>query len=334
MIEARHLKMAARFAAGRLRELHPFEVQAVLLNACNLKCVYCRCPEVATRVLTTEQWRAIIRGLAALGTMRIKFQGGEPTLRTDFRALTAESQAAGILTAVISNGYAIAGNPALLDHVDELVVSLDSPRAEVNDALRGAGCLEKATRALEVGRARGRRVFVNMVLTQDNVGDLEAMLEFCEARGAGFNAQPVAFGTVNYDDGARGLALTAEQTRDVHRRLAAWRRQGRALMFSARAYEKALSWADFDALTLPSHGASACMAGKDYIHIDANGDVRPCVQHGGPFAPKNAVRDGLEAALRNAQRHECGDCWIAYLNERKFVFGLQPRALLEVVRRG
>ena len=334
MIQTRHLKMAARFAVGRMRELHPFEVQAVLLNACNLKCVYCRCPEVATRVLTTEQWRAVIRGLAALGTLRIKFQGGEPTLRKDFRELCAESQAAGILTAVISNGYAIADNPALLDHVDELVVSLDSPRAAVNDALRGTGCLEKATRAIELGHARGRRVFVNMVLTKDNVDDMEAMLEFCEARGVGMNAQPVAFGSVNYDDGARGLALTTDQIHDVHRRLIAWRRQGRPLMFSVEAYSKALGWTAFDKLSVPSDGDSSCMAGRDYIHIDANGDVRPCVQHGGPFSPKNAVHDGLEVALRNTRRHECGDCWIAYLNERKLVFGLQPKALLEVLRRG
>ena len=81
MISMRHVKMAARFAAGRMRELHPFEVQAVLLNACNLKCVYCRCPEIATRLMSTEQWLSTIRGLARLGTMRIKFQGGEPTLR-------------------------------------------------------------------------------------------------------------------------------------------------------------------------------------------------------------------------------------------------------------
>jgi MoaA/NifB/PqqE/SkfB family radical SAM enzyme len=333
MITTRHLKMATHFAARRLRELHPFEVQAVLLNACNLKCVYCRCPEVPTHLMTTGQWRVIIRGLASLGTLRIKFQGGEPTLRRDFRALCAEARGAGMVTAVISNGYAIADDPSLLDHVDELVVSLDSPRAEVNDALRGPGCLEKGTRAVELGRANGRRVFVNMVLTQQNVGDLEAMLEFCEARGAGFNAQAVAFGTPNYDDGARALALTAPQTQEVHRRLAAWRRQGRALMFSAEAYEKALRWPDFGQLTLPSRGRSSCMAGRDYIHIDANGDVRPCVQHGGPFAPRNAVRDGLEAALRNAQRHQCGDCWIAYLTERKLLFGLRPAALMAMARR-
>jgi MoaA/NifB/PqqE/SkfB family radical SAM enzyme len=326
--------MAARFAAGRLRALHPFEVQAALLNACNLKCVYCRCPEIRTRLLTTDQWRAAIRGLAALGTLRIKFQGGEPTLRPDFRELCAEAQAAGILTAVVTNGYGIADSPALLDHLHEVVVSLDSPRPEVNDELRGPGCFERASRALALARERGVRAFVNMVLTQRNLPDLEAMLEFCEARGARLNGQPVSFGALFYDDRARALGLSGEQTHEVHRRLAAWKRAGRAVMFSAAAYEKVLSWADHATLTVPSAEASGCMAGKDYVHIEPNGDVHPCVLHGGPFEPRNIVSDGLEAALSHAQRHHCGDCWSAYLNERKLVFGLRPAALLEVVRRG
>jgi len=87
MLQTRHLKLASHFLAHRWRALHPFEVQAMLLNACNLRCVYCRCPEVKTTLLTTAQWSGIVRRLAALGTMRIKFQGGEPTLRSDFSEL-------------------------------------------------------------------------------------------------------------------------------------------------------------------------------------------------------------------------------------------------------
>ena len=334
MIRPRHLKMAARFAAGRLRELHPFEVQAALLNACNLKCVYCRCPEMRTSLLTTAQWRDVIGGLARLGTLRIKFQGGEPTLRADFRELCAEAQAAGILTAVVTNGYGIADSPGLLDHLDEVVVSVDSPRPEINDELRGAGCFAQASRALALARERGVRTFVNMVLTRRNVPDLEAMLEFCEAQGARLNAQPVAFGVVFYDDRAKALGLSMDETHAVHRRMAEWKRAGRGVMFSAAAYLKVVSWPDPATLTVPSEGVSGCMAGKDYVHIEPNGDVHPCVMHGEPFAPRNILSDGLEAALRHAQTHHCGDCWSAYLNERKLVFGLRPTALLEVVRRG
>jgi MoaA/NifB/PqqE/SkfB family radical SAM enzyme len=43
-------------------------------------------------------------GLGALGTLRIKFQGGEPTLRKDFRQLCATAQQSGIRTAVVTNG--------------------------------------------------------------------------------------------------------------------------------------------------------------------------------------------------------------------------------------
>ena len=52
-MNARHLRMASRFAKHRLRALHPFEVQASLMNACNLRCVYCRCPDTRTSLLTT-----------------------------------------------------------------------------------------------------------------------------------------------------------------------------------------------------------------------------------------------------------------------------------------
>jgi MoaA/NifB/PqqE/SkfB family radical SAM enzyme len=334
LIRLHHLQAAARFASHRLRAVHPFEVQAVLLNACNLRCVYCRCPEIKTRLMNTEQWKGTIRGLGRLGTMRIKFQGGEPTLRSDFRELCAAAGAAGMRTAAITNGWPVAENPALLDYLHEVVVSLDSPRADVNDRLRGPGCHQRAVRALELAVERGICGYVNMVLTHDTLPDLEAMLEFCEARGLRLNAQAVGFGTEFYDDAARPLGLSADETRTTHRRLAEWKRQGRALMFSAAAYEKVLSWPDPGQPTAPSHGESACMAGKFYVHIQANGDVHPCVQHNAHFTAKNILSDGLEDALRNAQRHDCGDCWIAYLNERKNVYGLRPAALLEVMRRG
>jgi len=86
-------------------------------------------------------------------------------------------------------------------------------------------------------------------------------------------------------------------------------------------------------LATTSDGPSSCMAGRDYIDIEANGDVHPCGLHTGAFTPKNIVRDGLDAAVANARHHECGDCSLAYLNERKAVFGLRPSALLEVIRR-
>ncbi len=334
MLTARHLRLAARYAAHRFRPLHPFEVQAAVLNACNLRCTYCRCPDEKIDLLTTEQWTDTIRRLGALGTMRIMFQGGEPTLRPDFRDLCAASQAEGILTAVVTNGLQFAAKPALLDHVDEIVFSLDSPTPAHTDRMRGAGVHARVVEAIDIARARGVRLFINMVVTNQSVDEIEPMLEFCEARGLGLNAQPVVFGRKYYDDAARPFALSDEQVRAMHRRLAAWKRAGRPLMFAASTYDRVVDCDDYGEIATRSEGGSSCMAGRVYIHIEPNGDVHPCGQHNAAFAPKNIARDGLEAALAHVQRHDCGDCFSAYLNERKALFGLRPAALLEMARRG
>ena len=334
MPRLRHLRLAARFARHRFGELHPYEVQAVLLNACNLKCSCCRCPEIKTSLLTTEQWLATVRRLGELGTLRLKWQGGEPTLRSDFVELCAEVQRAGILCAVVTNGTKIAEKPSLLDHLDEVVFSFDAPTAEVNDITRGRGVHAQVMEAIEVARARADlRLFVNMVVGVHNFEAVESMLRFCEERGIGMNAQPITFGVSFYDEGARPLALNGEQTRELFRRLAAWKRQGRPLMFMATTYDNSAAWPDYAQNTRQTVGESGCAMGRFYVHIEANGDVHPCVQHEGPFQAKNLVRDGIEEAIRHASRHNCGSCYSAYLNERKAVFGLRPRAVAEFLRR-
>ncbi len=327
-------RLAAHYLKHRFRTLHAFEVQAVLLNACNLKCAYCRCPEMRTALMTTDQWIETVRNLARAGTLRIKFQGGEPTLRKDFRTITAAAQEAGLVTAVVTNGTIIAEKPETIDHVHEVVVSLDGLSEERHDRYRGRGSHAAAMRALEVAAALGRRVYINMVVHRDTLVELEPMLEFCEARGYGLHAQAVMFGHEYQDSTASDLRLTEDEERTMYRQLAAWKRAGRPLMFSAWAYDRTAGWPDFTVLTVASEEPSPCMAGRYYIHIDANGDVHPCGMHIGPFAAKNLVHDGFEPALMHARHHHCGDCSLAYLNERKAVFGMRPAALLEVVRRG
>jgi len=333
MIRAHHLGMAARFLAHRFRALHPFDVQASLLNACNLRCVYCRCPDVKIDLMTTQQWCQIIQRLAAVGTMRIKFQGGEPTLRRDFCEISAVAHGAGMVTAVVTNGLEIPKRPAVLDHLDEAVFSLDAASPALHDRLRGQGTHARVVEAIDLTIARGLRVYLAMVVTRENLTELEPMLAFCEARGIRMHAQPVLFDRQYYDGTVRHLGLTDDEMRSMHRRLADWKRQGRALIFAAPTYEDALRWPDYTVMTTRSDGESPCMAGKFYIHIEPNGDVLPCKLHGARFTPKNLLTDGFEAALRHAQHHDCGDCFATFLTERKDLFGLKPAALLELIRR-
>jgi MoaA/NifB/PqqE/SkfB family radical SAM enzyme len=325
--------MAWRYAAHRLDTVHPYEVQAMLHNACNLKCVYCRCPEMRTEVLSTDQWLGLIRALGKLGTVRIKFQGGEPTLRRDFATLCREARRAGMLAAVVTNGVRIAQDPALLEPLDEVVVSLDATTPAIHDRLRGAGTHALAVAAIDAARGRRLPVYVVMVVTQANVAEVQPMLEFCRARGLRVNVQPALFGRSYFDERGRPLGLDAEQIRALHTDLARFKRAGAPLMFSAATYERTALWPDYAQLTERGAAPSPCMAGRFYVHLDPNGDVHPCQQHGATFQPKNVLRDGLVPALRHAQGHDCVDCFSTYLNERKALFAFRPSALREILRR-
>lgn len=336
MSRRQQLRLAGRFLRHSLNAVHPFEVQAVLLNACNLHCAYCSCPDLKTRLLSTEQWLDAIRYLGSVGTMRLKWQGGEPTIRADFDRLCAGVQEAGILCAVVTNGTQIAERPALLDHLDELVFSLDAVDPVLNDAVRGAGVHAAVMEAIAVARraAHRPRLFINMVVMRANRDEIEPMLAFCAREGIGLNVQPAVFGLPYYNDAAKPQALDVEETRAMFGALARWKRQGAPLMFAAATYRNAVEWPDYRVLATPSDGRSPCVMGRVYVHIEANGDVYPCVQSSSSFEPKNMIHDGLVAAFRHVQRHQCGDCYSAYLNERKALFGLRPAAVVEYLRRG
>ena len=328
------LEIVTRFARHRLAKLHPFEIQAVLQNACNLRCSYCSCPDLPSATLSTDQWIECIGRFREAGTLRIKWQGGEPTTRPDFATLCTAVQAHGIICAVVTNGIVLARKPGMLKHLDEVVVSLDAATPEMHDRHRGRGTHALAVQAIDQALAHGCRVFVNMVVTRDTVNEVEDMLEFCETRGIGMNAQPAMFSRSYQNPAASHLGLSVEEEHALERRLARWRREGKPLMFSAQVYEKAAEWPDYTSPTTVTGGKSSCMAGNYYLHIEPNGDVFPCVLQGSNFVPRNIVKDGFETALLNAQDHQCEDCFLPYLNERKALFALRPSAVLAWMRRG
>lgn len=66
----------------------------------------------------------------------------EPSLRRDFREHCAEAKRVGLIVGATSHGQMIPSNPALVDFLDELVISMDAPRKEINDSLRGEGSFE------------------------------------------------------------------------------------------------------------------------------------------------------------------------------------------------
>ena len=327
------LSMIARYARHYPARLHPFEVQASLTYKCTLKCRYCFCPSRHIEELTTGQWQEVIDGVRALGCLRFKFQGGEPTLRKDFAELAASVQRAGMLSAVTTNGTLIPKRPELIEHIDELVLSLDSLDEETNDRLRGTGSYKSVMQTLDLALSKDKNVFINMVVGRPTLHEVEPMLRFCEQRGIVMHAQPVIFGERLFDESARDMQLSVEESREMHRQLAAYKRQGRAVLFSPETYLRVLDWDDYDLLNRMGDKPSACFAGNYYVHIEPDGGVFPCNNQLSSFEPKHVVTDGLRESLEHARHHTCADCWHPYFTERKRLFGLKLLAVKSVLSR-
>jgi hypothetical protein len=131
---------------------------------------------------------------------------------------------------------------------------------------------------------------------------------FCESRGVRLNAQPCVRSQF-YDDTDAIWRLSADEIRAMHRQLGRVKTARAPLLFAAVCMSASTSWSGLQRSCEAAACESACMAGKIYVQLDAKRRRASCVQNRGPFTPKNIVKDGLEAALANVQRHRCGDCF-------------------------
>ncbi|GGP04185.1 mycofactocin radical SAM maturase [Nonomuraea glycinis] len=245
-----------------------------LTYACNLSCVHCLSSSGRRdpRELSTEQCKAVIDELRDMQVFYVNIGGGEPTVRPDFWELLeyAVSQKVGVKFS--TNGVRLTPERARFlaatDYVD-VQVSLDGATAEVNDRVRGAGSYVTALRALDdLAEAGFENAKLSVVMTRENIGQLDAFKAIADARGATLRLtrlRPSGRGADVWDD----LHPTAAQQRELYEWL-------------LRAGEDVLTGDSFFHLagygeSLP--GLNLCGAGRVVCLIDPVGDVYAC-----PFA--------------------------------------------------
>ena len=328
MTAGQKLRVGAQIAAARVRGVpRPFFVQYSLLNACNARCGYCNCPNREDPQLTTEQHRRVLAEFARLGTVRVKFLGGEPLLRDDIDELIGETRRLGMRAAMVTNGFLVPQRFATVRQLDELVISLDGTEA-THDHQRGRGTWKKVMAAIERCTQAKLDFFLSAVVTRDSQGDIDWLLDAARQLGVMVNFQIPQFNEELYGKGARSWMPDPDQIRAILARITAAKDAGAPVLFSSRSYRHTLGWPDFAVERVERPGeVSPCTAGKYFVQVEPNGDIYPCVLHVGRFVPKNTVRDGVEAAWRHAQHHSCFDCYNTWLNENRAIFDLRPEIL-------
>jgi len=183
-----------------------------LTRSCNLRCAHCRgSAESATYdgELSTEECLRVIDDIVTVAHPILILTGGEPLVRPDWPEIARYAAGRGLMVAVGTNGTLV--TPSVAERmkavpVFRVSVSLDFPRAELQDAFRGqAGAFDAALAGIRNLRAAGIDVQVNSTVTRRNVAYMEDLLAIALREGA------VAFHPFMLVPTGRGKNLRGEE---------------------------------------------------------------------------------------------------------------------------
>jgi MoaA/NifB/PqqE/SkfB family radical SAM enzyme len=106
-------------------------------SRCNCRCVMCDIwkTDNTTEISATDLERHLV-DIEALHVQRVVFSGGEPLMHSDLFRFCGLLRARGIRTTILSTGLLLERNAQLIiEHVDDVIVSLDGP-PDIHDPIR------------------------------------------------------------------------------------------------------------------------------------------------------------------------------------------------------
>lgn len=241
---------------------------AILLDptsACNLHCTGCWAAEYGNRLnLTFEEMDSIISQGKAMGTYMYIFTGGEPLARKkDVLALCEKHADCEFLS--FTNGTLI--DEAFCQEMLRVknfvpAISLEGFE-QANDGRRGDGVYGKVKKAMELLKSHKLPFGISVCYTSQNYKDICSEEFFDMIIDAGalfvwlFHYMPVG------NKAATQLLPTPRQRREVYDKI--------------REYRSSKPIFSMDFQNDAEYVGGCIAGGRRYLHINAKGDVEPCV---------------------------------------------------------
>lgn len=165
------------------------KLRVSLLDACNFRCTYCM-PSSASfskihDLLGADEIGMIVSNLTKLGIEEVRLTGGEPTLRNELVEITER------LSELPLSKLGITTNGLLLKKflpdlkrtkLSSINISLDSLNRENFKKLARYDGMEQVVDAIDSAIESGFKVKINTVLMKQNLGELDALLDFARTR--------------------------------------------------------------------------------------------------------------------------------------------------------
>jgi MoaA/NifB/PqqE/SkfB family radical SAM enzyme len=277
----------------------PIVVGWDITNRCNLRCAYCRQPEIQQDELDEASAMRVAREMIRSGVEVVTFSGGEPLIRNDLGQIAAVLDDGGVFLSLNTNGTLIDANREMLRRFDHVKVSLDGPE-EVHDAIRGRGVFAKVLNGLDSARSLGLHVSIGTVITSSNVQHIDEVFRIASEHGARVLFQPV---TTAYAHGMSIAHLTPspEIYRSVMNRIIEGKIRTEHVINSVPALEYLRAY--------PESPMLHCYGGKGIGRICADGTLVPCVTMRDSFRGRNVKECSFAEAFASIPDSGCGRCW-------------------------
>lgn len=176
---------------------YPLHLSIEVNNTCDLKCPMCSSGQDYSRrrrgFMSFEQYRRIIDETAPYLYKVGPFNLGEPLLHKDIFRMVRYARDKGVATILSTNGNTMDEQKAaglIESGLEELIVSIDAATEGTYRQNRPGGDFDRlkknVRRLMELKRERGSRtpfVAINMILMDNNVGEIEAFKQLAAELG-------------------------------------------------------------------------------------------------------------------------------------------------------
>lgn len=299
----RKASAAALVAALRSDPDAPISAMIEIADRCNEVCVHCYQVQGQKGEIDTADWKKILDELADMGVLFLTISGGEATLRKDFLEIVEHARARRFAVKLFTNGLTM--NEELARRIAELAVqevqiSLYSHRPELHDwVTRVPGSWQRTVDGAKALIAAGVAVVLKSPLMSFNAPEYREFIELVTSIGADYSLDPQVDAREDGDRSTERLRMDASTYLRVMRDPLLARGERRA------PAEKRLD-------------KSVCGACSGNVHVEANGEIRPCTLLSVPVG--NALKEGVRRAwdenqeasairaLTWADLHGCRDC--------------------------
>jgi MoaA/NifB/PqqE/SkfB family radical SAM enzyme len=296
-------KLASRMVQSRLFGKHrPLLVNIEPTHRCNLDCTYCDKVDPRSPQMETGAALRMIDELAALGTLSVCFDGGEPLVHPGIEQFVRRAKSHGIRVSMSSNGLLIERKRRVLDFVDTIKISIDGPEW-VHDQGRGPRAFERAMKGARLAKESGCRVSLRMTLAEHNVPYFRDVIALASELSAQALFQPAIGNIMDNAEAPAPHSAAVDAYRAAIDELMRLKANGEPVGNEMLCLEHLRNWPEPKPVPF-------CSGGRVEVAIGPDGGMFPCGRVGRGRPAPNVFEIGARRAFEEVLRPtDCANCW-------------------------